>query len=76
MRGKTTATLRKSAGRMANDVCFSLAAEGKTLDFAVPPTLPDDGKSSQVRDNIALAVERITFSGNNSITVGYYFSLS
>ena len=48
-RGKATATLRKSAHRVSEDTCFSIAAEGKTLDFSVPPTLDNDGKSSQVR---------------------------
>lgn len=47
-RGKATVTLRKDARRLSEDVCFSLATEGKTLDFAVPATVPDDGKSSQV----------------------------
>lgn len=47
-KGKATTTLRKSAKRLSEDACFSLAAEGKVLDFAVPATVPDDGKSGQV----------------------------
>ncbi|CAM9339819.1 unnamed protein product, partial [Laminaria digitata] len=46
-RGKATATLRRSAHRQSDDTCFSIAAEGKTLNFSVPPTLDDDGKSTQ-----------------------------
>lgn len=48
-KGKATTTLKKSAKRLSEDACFSLAAEGKVLDFAVPSTVPDDGKSGQVR---------------------------
>lgn len=48
-RGKTTATLRKGARRLSEDVCLSIAAAGKTLDFAVPATVPDDGQGKQVR---------------------------
>ncbi|CAM9126790.1 unnamed protein product, partial [Hapterophycus canaliculatus] len=46
-KGKPTATLKKGARRLSEDACFSLAAEGKVLDFAVPSTVPDDGKSDQ-----------------------------
>lgn len=48
-KGKATTTLKKGAKRLSNDACFSLAAEGKVLDLAVPSTVPDDGKSGQVR---------------------------
>ncbi len=41
-------TLKKGARRLGEEACFSLAAEGKVLDFAVPSTVPDDGKSGQV----------------------------
>lgn len=47
-KGKATVTLKKGARRVSEDACFSLAAEGKVLDFAVPSTVPDDGKSGQV----------------------------
>lgn len=47
-KGKTTVTLKKGARRLGEEACFSLAAEGKVLDFAVPSTVPDDGKSGQV----------------------------
>lgn len=33
---------------MQDDACFSVAADGKTLDFAVPVPVPDDRKSNQV----------------------------
>ncbi|CAM9466105.1 unnamed protein product [Ectocarpus sp. 12 AP-2014] len=59
VKGKSTATLKKSARRLSDDACFSLAAEGKVLNFAVPSTVPDDGKSGQRCDLLVWGLQSL-----------------
>ncbi|CAM9595153.1 unnamed protein product [Discosporangium mesarthrocarpum] len=61
VKGKTNSAFRTGAKTLhfRDEECFSIVAEGKTLNFAVPAPVPDDGRSAQRCDLLVWGLKRL-----------------